>query len=109
MRALAAIRRTSTALSIVALLIVAIIGGALWFAASDAGLRWLSGEATARSGGRLTIEGATGSLGGTVRITRLRFEDEDLSLIADDVAFAWSPRALLSRTVLVDALSAAGA
>ena len=107
MGALAAIRRTSTALSIVALLIVATIGAALWFAASDAGLRWASGEAAARSGGRLTIEGATGSLGGTVRIARLRYADEDLSLVADDVAFTWSPRALLSRTVLVDTLSAA--
>jgi translocation and assembly module TamB len=107
MRALAAIRRASTVLSIGLVLIVAIIGGALWFAASDAGLRWASGEATARSGGRLTIEGATGSLGGTVRIARLRYEDDDLRLIADDVAFAWSPRALLSRTVLVDVLSAA--
>ena len=54
MHALAAIRRASTALSIALLLIVAIIGGALWFAASDAGLRWASGEATARSGGRLS-------------------------------------------------------
>jgi len=36
MGALAVIRRTSTALSIVALLIVATIGAALWFAASDA-------------------------------------------------------------------------
>ncbi|HEX4523598.1 MAG TPA: translocation/assembly module TamB domain-containing protein [Casimicrobiaceae bacterium] len=104
---LPAIRRASTALSIAFLLIVAIVGGALWFAASDAGLRWASGEATARSGGRLTIEGATGSLGGTVRIARLRYEDEDLRLVADDVAFTWSPRALFSRTVLVDTLSAA--
>ncbi|HEX3633748.1 MAG TPA: translocation/assembly module TamB domain-containing protein, partial [Casimicrobiaceae bacterium] len=106
MPALVAIRRVSTALWIAALLVVAIIGGALWLATSDAGLRWATGEATARSGGRLTIEGATGSLGGTVRIVRLRYEDEDLSLVADDVAFTWSPRALLSRTVLVDALSA---
>ena len=39
MRALAAIRRASTVLSIALVLIVAIIGGARWFAASDAGLR----------------------------------------------------------------------
>jgi translocation and assembly module TamB len=102
-----AIKRVALALSIAALLIAAIIAGALWFAASDAGLRWASGEAVGRSGGRLTIEGATGSLGGTVRIARLRYADENLSLVADDLAFTWSPRALLSRSVIVNTLSAA--
>ena len=48
MRALVGIRRISTALSIAVLLIASIIGGALWFAASDAGLRWVSDEAAAR-------------------------------------------------------------
>lgn len=99
-------KRVATAMLIAAVLVLALIAGAVWFAASDAGLRWASGEATARSGGRLTIEGATGSLGGTVRIARLGYADENLSLVADDVAFTWSPRALLSRSVVVDALSA---
>lgn len=107
MRAAITISRISTTLSIAALLVLAAIAGAVWFAASEAGLRWASGEAAARSGGRVKIEGASGSLGGTVRIARLSYEDENLSLVADDVAFTWSPRALISRSVVVDALSAA--
>ncbi|MEP6997008.1 MAG: translocation/assembly module TamB domain-containing protein [Betaproteobacteria bacterium] len=94
-------------LLIVALLALALIAGALWFATSDAGLRWASREVAQRSGGRLTLEGVTGSLGSTVRIARLEFTDEDLRLIANDVAFTWSPRVLLSRNVVVDNLSAA--
>ncbi len=93
--------------AIAALLALAIVAGALWFAASEAGLRWASGEAAARSGGRLTIDGATGSLGAPYGSRGSRYADENLSLVADDVAFTWSPRALLSRTVIVDTLSAA--
>ena len=99
--------RAARTLAILAVLALVIVAGALWFANSEQGLRWASDEAAARSGGRLTIEGATGSLGGIVRIARLRYADEDLSLVADDVAFTWSPRALLSRAVIVDTLSAA--
>lgn len=100
------VKIAASALLIGALFALALIAGALWFAASDAGLRWASGEATGRTGGRLKIEGATGSLGGTVRIARLAYSDDNLELVANDVAFTWSPRALLARNVVVDDLSA---
>ncbi|HEY7943367.1 MAG TPA: translocation/assembly module TamB domain-containing protein [Casimicrobiaceae bacterium] len=106
-----AVRRIATrlgaALLIAALGALAMILAAWWFAASEVGLRWASGEAAARTGGRLTIDGATGSLTGTVHIARLTYADENLRLVAGDVAFTWSPRALLTRNVVVDALSAA--
>ena len=107
MRAPFAAKRVATALLIAAMLVLALIAGAVWFAAGEAGLRWASFEAAARSGGRLKIDGISGSLGGTVRIARLSYADENLSLVADEVAFTWSPRALLFRSVVVDALSAA--
>ncbi|MGH8712433.1 MAG: hypothetical protein ACREYB_00350, partial [Casimicrobiaceae bacterium] len=99
--------RVGAGLLLAALGALALVAAALWFAAGDAGLRWASGELAARTGGRLTIEGATGSLGGTVHIARLRYADENLRLVADDVAFTWSPRALFGRSIIVDALSAA--
>ena len=99
--------RVATTLAIVALVALAVAVGALWFATSEEGLRWASGEAAARSGGRLKIEGESGSLGGIVRIARLTYADEDMSLVAEDVAFRWSPRTLLFRTIVVDTLSAA--
>ncbi len=107
MRAAVAATRVAIALLIVALLAAALLAGAWWFAASEAGLRWAGEQAASRSGGRVKIEGATGSLGGIVRIARLSYADENLSLVADDIAFSWSPRALFSRSVVVDALSAA--
>lgn len=103
----ASIVRVAAALLTVAMLALALVAGVLWFATSESGLRWASGEASARSGGRLTIEGATGSLGGTVRIARLAYADENMRLVAREVEFSWSPRALLTRTVAVNAFSAA--
>ena len=99
-------KRVVAGVLMAAVLALAVVAAALWFAASDAGLRWASSEAMGRAGGRLKIEGATGSLGGTVRIARLTYADDDLQLVADDVAFTWSPRALLTRSVLVDTLTA---
>ncbi|MGH8850347.1 MAG: hypothetical protein ACREYD_05085, partial [Casimicrobiaceae bacterium] len=99
--------RIGLGLLLAALGVLVLIAAALWFAASETGLRWASGEAASRSGGRLTIDRATGSLGGTVHIARLRYADANLSLVADDIAFTWSPRALFTRSVVVDTLSAA--
>ena len=107
MRAAVAATRVAIALLIVVLLAVALLAGAWWFATTEAGLRWAGEQAAARSGGRVQIEGATGSLGGIVRIARLTYADENVSLIADNVAFSWSPRALFSRSIVVDTLSAA--
>ncbi|HKW79813.1 MAG TPA: translocation/assembly module TamB domain-containing protein [Casimicrobiaceae bacterium] len=97
----------AAAAAIVALAAIALVATGLWLAHTDAGLRWVSGQAMARTGGRLSIEGATGSLGGRVRIARLTYDDDDLKLVADDVAFTWSPRALFTRSIVVDDLSAA--
>ncbi|HEY2862573.1 MAG TPA: translocation/assembly module TamB domain-containing protein [Casimicrobiaceae bacterium] len=99
--------RIATALLAIAIIVSMMVAAALWFATSQAGLRWASGEASLRSGGRLTIEGATGSLGGTVRIARLAYADENVRLVAREVVFTWSPRALLTQTIAINAFSAA--
>ena len=97
--------------SLVAIALVSLCAGLLlaaWlFLGSDAGLRWAVSQAHLRTDNRLKLEGVQGSLGGTVRIARLTYADEDLRLIADDVELNWSPRALLSRSVLVDDVAAA--
>ena len=93
-------------LAALALLIGVLIGGGAWFLASESGLRWVVEQATLRSGGKLKLEGAVGSLAGITRIARLAFTDRDLTFIAENVEFTWSPRALFSRSVVIDSLSA---
>lgn len=93
-------------LAALAVLTGLLIGGAVWFLASESGLRWAVEEALTRTAGRLTLEGATGSLAGTTRIARLTYTDKDLVFVAENVEFTWSPRALFSRSVVVDSLSA---
>jgi translocation and assembly module TamB len=89
-----------------ALLAGVLIGSAVWFLASDSGLQWVVDQARSRTAGKLTLEGATGSLAGTTKIARLTFADKNLTFIADNVEFTWSPRALFSRSVVIESLSA---
>ena len=100
-------RVAAVAAAIVALAALALVAAGWWLVHTDAGLRWVSGQAMSRSGGRLSIEGASGSLGGKVRIARLTYDDDDVKLTADDIAFTWSPRALFTRSIAVDELAAA--
>src|SRR5262245_10948443 len=66
------------------------------FAASEAAVAWLAQKLVAAGDGRLAIEGARGSLASTIYIATVRYEDEDLRVIARDVALAASLRALLT-------------
>ena len=93
-------------LAALALLAGLLIGGAVWFLSSESGLRWAVEEALSRTAGKLKLEGATGSLAGTTRIARLTYTDKDLVFVAENVEFTWSPRALFSRSVVIDSLSA---
>jgi autotransporter translocation and assembly factor TamB len=93
-------------LGALALLTGLLIGGAVWFLSSESGLRWAVEQARSRTGGKLTIERTAGSLAGTTRIARLTYADKDLVFVAENVEFTWSPRALFSRSVVIDSLSA---
>jgi translocation and assembly module TamB len=95
------------AFALLALLVGALVGAAIWFVTDNAGLDWATGELTRRSSGNLVFEGATGSLAGSMRAARITYRDVGWSMVADDVELAWSPRALFSsRRVAVTALSA---
>ena len=96
-------------LAVLALLTGVLIGGAIWFLSSEVGLRWAVDKAHALTQGKLSLEGTTGSLAGTTHIARLTYADRDLEFIAENVEFTWSPRALFSRSVVVDSLIASRA
>jgi hypothetical protein len=59
---------------------------AAWLATSESAVAWLAARAVAAAGGALEIAEPRGSLAGTVRFARLRYEDEDVRVTAADLA-----------------------
>lgn len=106
----APIRRRWRIVALVAVVLAVIlsIGGIVaqrWLA-SESALGFLAAEMTARSGGRIVVEGAEGSLVSTLRLKRLTYRDATLTIVADDVALDWSPSALWSKALAVNRLDA---
>ena len=85
----------------------AAVAGLIWLARSDSGLRWSVDQLVALSGGALTFEGVEGELSASMRGRRIVFTRDDKRVVASDVTIDWSPRALLSRSVHIERLSAA--
>jgi translocation and assembly module TamB len=96
-------------LAALALLGGVLIGAAAWFLSTDYGLQWVVDKAHSLTGGKVTIEKAAGSLAGATRTARITYSDKDLEFVAENVEFTWSPRSLLSRSVVIDTLSASQA
>src|SRR5262245_65473392 len=92
----------------VVLLALAIAGGGLaiaWLAKSENAVVWLAKRIAAATGGRLELPGPRGYLSGTVRIARLRYEDEDVRIVAQDVALEPVLVAALARRVALSTLA----
>jgi translocation and assembly module TamB len=78
-------------------LVIAVIGGGVWFLGTQAALEALLERLVARSHGRLAVSGATGSLLSTVHIDHLLWRGDDVTLDATGVSLTWSPTDLFSR------------
>ena len=63
---------------------------------SEHALRYVLNRVVAASEGRLTIEGAQGSLLSLVRVDRLAWKGDDVDVEAREMALAWSPFDLIS-------------
>ena len=88
------------------LLVVFAVGAGIAFLASPLALELLRSRAIHASEGRLSIEGAEGSLLSTVRIGRLAWHGDELDVEADQLALTWRPTDLLSKRFNVDGLGA---
>lgn len=88
-------------------LVAALAGVAYWLASTESALGWLAREVSVRSQGRIALEGAQGSLLGTVRFARIEYRDPDVTVVATDAAASASLRALLDRSVRLAGLEAA--
>lgn len=62
------------------LLVAFLLGAAAWLVGTESGLRWALERAEAAAGGKLTLEGASGVLAGTIAIERLTYEGSGFKL-----------------------------
>ena len=98
-------RGLAIALAVVAVIVLA-VGGALLYAVSESGLSFLVARVVAQSGGRLSIEGASGSVASTMRFARLTWNGGDTIVDAHDVIVDWQPGALWHSRVEIRSLGA---
>ena len=77
-----------------------------WLAKSEHAVVWLASRIAAASGGSLEISDPRGYLSGTVRIARLRYEDEDVRIVAQEIAFEPVLVAVLARRLELRTLAA---
>ncbi len=89
---------------LVLLIIVAAAG--LAFLLSEAGLSMIVERVMRQSNGQLFVEGASGSIGGSMRFARLAWRGSDTTIEAEDVVVDWSPRTLLSSRLFIRNLGA---
>ena len=101
-RALVALR----AVAWLAAIAVAFVAAAWWALGTQAALDYVLQRAVTAAEGRLTIEGAEGSLLSTVRIARIAWRGDTLDVEARETALVWSPLDLVSRRFIVQGLGA---
>src|SRR4029078_6525144 len=76
------------------------------FLGSQAALDYVLQRAVAEGQGRLTIEGAQGSLLSTIRVARIAWKGDEVDVEAREIALTWSPLDLVSRRFIVQGLGA---
>lgn len=100
-------RRRGARVGIGSGIVLILIGAAATaFLSSQTALEMVIARALAASEGRLTIQGAAGSLLSTVRVARIAWRGDDVDVEADDMALTWSASGLFVRQVNVTGLGA---
>ena len=70
---------------------------AVWLATREETLQWAARQLAEQTGGAVVLEDVRGSLLGPVTVGRVRYEDPDLRITAEEVEIQWEPVALLVR------------
>jgi translocation and assembly module TamB len=87
-------------------LFVSLVAGGIAFLLSEAGLPFVIARVIGETGGRLTVEGASGSLASTMRFARLAWNGPEATMTANDVVVEWRALALFSRRLALRGLGA---
>jgi translocation and assembly module TamB len=82
-------------------LVVALVALVAFVGGTQSGLPYAIAQLERLSGGRLTIEGATGALLSTLNVGTLRWKGDTTTLVAHDVIVDWDPAALARRELHV--------
>lgn len=93
-------------LLLLAVLIIIAAGAGVWLATTKSGLRWLGSTVSQLSTGNIVFEGLDGRLSEFVNADIVRFESDDLLVVARNVQLNWQPDALKSRQLKIIALRA---
>jgi translocation and assembly module TamB len=73
---------------------------------SERGLPFIVARIVGQTGGRVTVEAPSGSVGGTMRFGRITWRGADATVTAEDVVVDWNPGALWSRRLSIRGLGA---
>jgi translocation and assembly module TamB len=94
-------------LAIVALVVAAMAGAALWLAAQEFTLRLAAQQLSSATGGALQLEGVSGSLYGPLAIGHMRYEDDAQRITIRGLELDWSPRRLRDKVLSISGVRAA--
>lgn len=83
------------------------IAASFWLTTSNAGLRWLTDNASRLSSGQLVIEGVEGQLNAPIDIEKLVFTSATQRVSLQHVHLQWRPRALWQRHLDIELLTIA--
>ncbi|HYT97021.1 MAG TPA: hypothetical protein VEO36_06850, partial [Casimicrobiaceae bacterium] len=95
----------SVLLAALALIVVFVVAG-VSFLLSNAGLPFVMTRIVAQTEGRLSVEGASGSLASTMHFDNVSWRGIDSTMTATDVVVEWQPLALLSSHLAIRGLGA---
>jgi translocation and assembly module TamB len=84
-----------------------IAGGALWYLGRESTLQTLANQVASASGGKLTLQGVTGSLYSTMHIEQLVFRTPEQVITANKIDIDWSPAQIITSGLAVNKLYAA--
>ena len=76
------------------LLLVFASGGLVWLGGTEAGLKWVYGQATQHIPGKLQVSSLSGRLIGPIEITDIRYRLENQSIEIRQASFDWNLREL---------------
>ncbi|HET9046407.1 MAG TPA: hypothetical protein VFO33_05580, partial [Casimicrobiaceae bacterium] len=99
------VRARHVSLAMAIFVVLALVGG-IAFVLSEAGLPFVIARVVAQTGGRLSVEGPSGSLAHTMRFRGLAWHGPETTVTASDVVVEWSPMALFSSRLAIDGLGA---
>ncbi|WP_231371643.1 translocation/assembly module TamB domain-containing protein [Oxalobacter paraformigenes] len=82
-----------------------LLGGFLWLASQEWTLQWIAQKVVQAGGGRVEVEGVSGTLVNSFEIEKIVFTSREKDIEINDLKVAWNPWRLLHGQLDIDLLS----